>query len=172
MIKIFVYLFITVVFLQAFGFGAVWNWFLYVRQADGGNIIKWHCMFLPNKGFAFVNYLITACFTANVVELLRVGDLICYVVRMARAKSPAEEAHAKAHLTMEFKYGHQYAWIMLMLSTAIMFSISCPLIALAGLLHISVKHFTDRYCNSRFLFLQKLPTRYILQERAFFFTRI
>ncbi len=52
--------------------------------------IRWMCMFLPDNGAFFVNYIITSAFIGAVIELLRLADLVFYIYIILTAKSTAE----------------------------------------------------------------------------------
>ena len=45
------------------------------------------CVFLPNNGAFFIGYIITSAFIGSVVKLLRVSELLLYMVRRFRAKT-------------------------------------------------------------------------------------
>jgi hypothetical protein len=48
------------------------------------------CVFLPDNGAFFVNYIITSTFIGAAIELLRLADLVSYIYIIATAKSSAE----------------------------------------------------------------------------------
>ena len=48
------------------------------------------CVFLPDNGAFFVNYIITSAFIGAAFELLRLADLILYIFMIVKAKSMAE----------------------------------------------------------------------------------
>ncbi len=45
----------------------------------------------------------------------------------------------------EFRFGEQYARMMLLFCMTIMFSVSCPLITPFGTLYFITKHYVDRH---------------------------
>lgn len=53
------------------------------------------CVFLPDQGAFFVNYVIASAFVGNGMELLRLPGLILYTIRMIMAKSTAERKNIK-----------------------------------------------------------------------------
>lgn len=53
------------------------------------------CVFLPNQGAFFVNYVIAAALVGSGMELLRLPGLLLYTIRMALARSSAERKYVK-----------------------------------------------------------------------------
>ena len=53
------------------------------------------CVFLPDNGAFFVNYVITSSLIGTAMELLRIPGLIVYATRLCFAKSEPERLHIK-----------------------------------------------------------------------------
>lgn len=53
------------------------------------------CVFLPDQGAFFVNYVIASAFIGNGMELLRLPGLVLYTFRMFMAKTAAERRNVK-----------------------------------------------------------------------------
>lgn len=53
------------------------------------------CVFLPDQGAFFVNYVITAGLVGSGMELLRLPGLLLYTIRMVFAGSAAERKYVK-----------------------------------------------------------------------------
>lgn len=53
------------------------------------------CVFLPDQGAFFVNYVIAAALVGSGMELLRLPGLLLYMVRLALAHTAAERKHVK-----------------------------------------------------------------------------
>lgn len=53
------------------------------------------CVFLPDQGAFFVNYVIASAFIGNGTQLLRFPGLMMYTIRMMMAKSSAERRNVK-----------------------------------------------------------------------------
>lgn len=53
------------------------------------------CVFLPDNGAFFVNYVITSSLIGTAMELLRIPSLLVYSLRLCFAKSKAERIHVK-----------------------------------------------------------------------------
>lgn len=64
------------------------------------------CVFLPDQGAFFVNYVIASAFIGNGMELLRLPGLILYTIRMIMAKSTAERKNIKQVLEPLLKRGN------------------------------------------------------------------
>ena len=43
---------------------------------------RWECIFLPDSGAFFVNYVITAALVGSGLELIRFPDMFCYFVQV------------------------------------------------------------------------------------------
>lgn len=57
--------------------------------------VVFRCVFLPDNGAFFVNYVITSSLIGTAMELLRIPALTVYAVRLCFAKSQAERIHVK-----------------------------------------------------------------------------
>jgi hypothetical protein len=53
------------------------------------------CVFLPDQGAFFVNYVIASAFIGNGMELLRLPGLVLYTFRMIMAKTAADRRNVK-----------------------------------------------------------------------------
>lgn len=60
------------------------------------------CVFLPDNGAFFVNYVITSSLIGTAMELLRIPALTVYSLRLCFAKSQAERIHVKRVLGEAF----------------------------------------------------------------------
>lgn len=105
----------------------------------------WKCLFLPDKGAFFVNYVITSAFIGSALELIRFPELFLYAIRLALSRSQAESLSARKLILWEFPFGVHYAWMLVIFATMVVYSLSCPLITPFGLLYMIMKHFVDRY---------------------------
>uniref|UniRef100_A0A8C6PN84 Transmembrane protein 63C n=1 Tax=Nothobranchius furzeri TaxID=105023 RepID=A0A8C6PN84_NOTFU len=103
------------------------------------------CVFLPDNGAFFVNYVITSSLIGTSMELLRIPALTVYALRLCFAKSQAERIHVKRSQAYEFQFGLEYAWTMCIFAVSMTYSITCPIIAPFGLLYVILKHMVDRY---------------------------
>lgn len=53
------------------------------------------CVFLPDNGAFFVNYVIASAFIGNAMDLLRIPGLLMYMTRLCLARSAAERRNVK-----------------------------------------------------------------------------
>ncbi|XP_042299372.1 calcium permeable stress-gated cation channel 1 [Sceloporus undulatus] len=113
----------------------------FVDQAD----IKFQCVFLPDNGAFFVNYVVTSSLIGTAMELLRIPGLIVYATRLCFAKSEPERLHIKRNQAYEFQFGLEYAWTCCIFAVVMTYSITCPIIVPFGLLYMLLKHMVDRY---------------------------
>ncbi|XP_059501705.1 CSC1-like protein 2 [Stegostoma tigrinum] len=107
--------------------------------------IRFECVFLPDQGAFFVNYVIASAFVGNSMALLRLPSLLLYSLRMLMAKSAAERKVVKQHQAYEFEFGVNYAWMLCVFTVVVAYSITCPTIVPFGLIYILLKHLVDRY---------------------------
>ncbi|XP_066584176.1 calcium permeable stress-gated cation channel 1 [Prorops nasuta] len=111
----------------------------------GNNTERWECVFLPDQGALFVNYVITAALLGTGLELVRFPELALYTFRLCIARSRAERIHVRKAVLWEFPLGAHYAWLLLVFTMTTVYSLACPLITPFGLLYLVVKHLVDRH---------------------------
>uniref|UniRef100_A0A8C6VW79 Transmembrane protein 63C n=1 Tax=Nothobranchius furzeri TaxID=105023 RepID=A0A8C6VW79_NOTFU len=142
--KCFLLLVFMVIILPSLGLSSLdlfFAWLFDVNFLDEKEI-KFQCVFLPDNGAFFVNYVITSSLIGTSMELLRIPALTVYALRLCFAKSQAERIHSQAY---EFQFGLEYAWTMCIFAVSMTYSITCPIIAPFGLLYVILKHMVDRY---------------------------
>ncbi len=105
----------------------------------------WSCIFLPDNGAFFVNYVITSALVGTALELMRFSELFMYAARMAFARSVAETPYVRRANLYEFMFGFNYSWMLLIFSLTAAYAVVCPLITPFGLFYMIVKHGVDRY---------------------------
>uniref|UniRef100_A0A8C6QLH4 Transmembrane protein 63c n=1 Tax=Nannospalax galili TaxID=1026970 RepID=A0A8C6QLH4_NANGA len=145
--KCYIFLVFMVVILPSMGLTSL-NVFLrwlfdiyYLEHAT----IRFQCVFLPDNGAFFVNYVITAALLGTGMELMRVGSLFMYSTRLFFSRSEPERVHIRKSQAMDFQFGREYAWMLNVFSVVMAYSITCPIIVPFGLLYLCMKHLTDRY---------------------------
>uniref|UniRef100_A0A4W5P5C6 Transmembrane protein 63B n=1 Tax=Hucho hucho TaxID=62062 RepID=A0A4W5P5C6_9TELE len=109
------------------------------------NYVLKACVFLPDNGAFFVNYVIASAFIGNAMDLLRIPGLLMYMIRLSLARSSAERRNVKRHQAFEFQFGAAYAWMMSVFTVVMTYSITCPIIVPFGLMYMLLKHLVDRY---------------------------
>uniref|UniRef100_A0A8B9HHY9 Transmembrane protein 63B n=1 Tax=Astyanax mexicanus TaxID=7994 RepID=A0A8B9HHY9_ASTMX len=107
--------------------------------------VRFECVFLPDNGAFFVNYVIASAFIGNAMDLLRIPGLLMYMIRLLLARSAAERRNVKKHQAYEFQFGAAYAWLMNVFTVVMTYSITCPIIVPFGLMYMLLKHLVDRY---------------------------
>ncbi|XP_076017846.1 osmosensitive cation channel TMEM63C [Genypterus blacodes] len=145
--KCFLLLVFMVIILPSLGLSSLdlfFTWLLDIHFLDDTDI-KFQCVFLPDNGAFFVNYVITSSLIGTGMELLRIPALTVYAVRLCCARSQAERIHVKRSQAYEFQFGLEYAWTMCIFAVSMTYSITCPIITPFGLLYVILKHMVDRY---------------------------
>ncbi|KAL5474551.1 hypothetical protein EMCRGX_G026512 [Ephydatia muelleri] len=104
------------------------------------------CIFLPGNGAFFVSYVITSALVGTGFELIRIPELLEYIVRRMFARTTVQKKKAMEKIAeYSFAYGVQYAWNVVMFAMVMTYSLTAPLIVPAGLLYFVVKLYVDRY---------------------------
>ncbi|KAJ6666847.1 hypothetical protein lerEdw1_018849 [Lerista edwardsae] len=144
--KIFFFLIFMVLILPSLGLTSLAFFFrwLFDRESNDSRL-RLECVFLPDQGAFFVNYVIASTFIGNAMELLRLPGLILYTIRMIWAKSIAERKNIKQHQAYEYEFGSMYAWMLCVFTVVMAYSITCPVIVPFGLIYLLMKHTVDRY---------------------------
>ena len=146
MFKVYVFLLCMVVILPSLALTSLDALFEITIRGDFQSISdRMGCVFLPNSGAFFVNYVITAALIGTALELVRLPELFVYGIRMCYTKNEGERLLVKKEAVVEFPFGIQYAWMIAIYSIIIIYSIACPLVVPFGLLYLVLKHFVDRY---------------------------
>ncbi|KAG3260627.1 osmosensitive cation channel TMEM63C [Ictidomys tridecemlineatus] len=145
--KCYVFLVFMVVILPSMGLTSLdvfFRWLFDIYYLEHATI-RFQCVFLPDNGAFFVNYVITAALLGTGMELLRLGSLFMYSTRLFFSRSEPERAHIRKNQAMDFQFGREYAWMLNVFSVVMAYSITCPIIVPFGLLYLCMKHLTDRY---------------------------
>jgi len=140
--KTFWYLLFMVIILPTFGFTSSKAYIDFLLK---NNNLNWECIFLPDSGAFFVNYVITAAVIGSGLELIRFPELFWYLIQICLSRSKADTPAIRKAIRYEFRFGEQYARMMLIFAMVVMFSISCPLITPFGCLYFLLKHLVDRH---------------------------
>ena len=145
MTKTFGYLLFMIMILPSLGLisaSAFVEWSLSIANDTAP---KFGCIFLPDRGAFFVNYIITMCFIGTALELIRFPDLIMYIYKILTARSEAETPHIRKSIVIEFVFGIHYSWTILVFTMATVYSLACPLITPFALLYLILKNFNDKH---------------------------
>ncbi|XP_041716383.1 CSC1-like protein 1 isoform X1 [Coregonus clupeaformis] len=155
--KLYIFLLFMVLILPSLGLTslAVFFRWLFDKEFLADGKLRFECVFLPDQGAFFVNYVITAGLVGSGMELLRLPGLLLYTIRMALARSAAERKYVKQNQAYEFEYGAMYGWTLCVFTVIMAYSIICPVIVPFGLLYLMLKHLVDKHN----LYFAYLPAR-------------
>ncbi|KAM9704325.1 CSC1-like protein 1 [Menidia menidia] len=155
--KLYFFLLFMVLILPSLGLTslAVFFRWLFDKEFLSGGKLRFECVFLPDQGAFFVNYVIAAGLVGSGMELLRLPGLLLYTIRLMLARSAAERKYVKQNQAYEFEYGAMYGWTLCVFTVIMAYSIICPIIVPFGLLYMLLKHMVDRHN----LYFAYLPTR-------------
>ncbi|XP_036405585.1 CSC1-like protein 1 [Megalops cyprinoides] len=155
--KLYIFLLFMVLILPSLGLTSLdvfFRWLFDTKFLSDGKL-RFECVFLPDQGAFFVNYVIAAALVGSGMELLRLPGLLLYTVRMALARSAAERKYVKQSQAYEFEYGAMYGWTLCVFTVIMAYSITCPVIVPFGLLYVMLKHLVDKHN----LYFAYLPAR-------------
>ncbi|XP_038582787.1 CSC1-like protein 1 [Micropterus salmoides] len=155
--KLYFFLLFMVLILPSLGLTSLdvfFRWLFDKKFLSSGKL-RFECVFLPDQGAFFVNYVITAALVGSGMELLRLPGLLIYTIRMVLARSAAERKYVKQNQAYEFEYGAMYGWNLCVFTVIMAYSITCPIITPFGLLYMMLKHMVDKHN----LFFAYLPAR-------------
>ncbi|XP_033988915.1 LOW QUALITY PROTEIN: CSC1-like protein 2 [Trematomus bernacchii] len=145
--KCYTFLIFMVLLLPSLGLSSLdvfFRWLFDKKFLDDAKV-RFECVFLPDNGAFFVNYVIASAFIGNAMDLLRIPGLLMYMIRLCLARSAADRRNVKRHQAYEFQFGAAYAWMMNVFTVVMAYSITCPIIVPFGLMYMLLKHLVDRY---------------------------
>ncbi|KAI2658102.1 CSC1-like protein 2 [Labeo rohita] len=145
--KCYTFLIFMVLLLPSLGLSSLdvfFRWLFDKKFLDEAKV-RFECVFLPDNGAFFVNYVIASAFIGNAMDLLRIPYFLMYMIRLCLARSAAERRNVKKHQAYEFQFGAAYAWMMNVFTVVMTYSITCPIIVPFGLMYMLLKHLVDRY---------------------------
>ncbi|TRY76367.1 hypothetical protein TCAL_11352 [Tigriopus californicus] len=146
--KVYFYLLFMVLILPSIGLTslrAMLEFFIHSQSDPDENMLKWSCIFLPDNGAFFVNYVITSALVGTALELMRFSELFMYAIRLMFTRSVAETPSARKANLLEFPFGFNYGWMLLIFALTSAYAVVCPLITPFGLFYMIMKHGVDRY---------------------------
>uniref|UniRef100_UPI0037E8B643 CSC1-like protein 1 n=1 Tax=Semicossyphus pulcher TaxID=241346 RepID=UPI0037E8B643 len=152
--KLYFFLLFMVLILPSLGLTSLalfFRWLFDQKFLTAGKL-RFECVFLPDQGAFFVNYVITAALVGSGMDLLRLPGLLLYIIRMVFARSAAERKYVKQNQAYEFEYGALYGWNLCVFTVIMAYSIICPIIVPFGLLYMMLKHLVDKH-NMYFAYL-------------------
>lgn len=144
MMKTFIFLLMMTLILPSLGLTSVQAFVEWTFQPENSTY-RWECIFLPDKGAFFVNYVITSAFIGTALELIRFPELFMYAWYLCLTKSKAEKASVQKAILLEFPFGVHYAWTLVVFTITTVYSVACPLITPFGMVYLLFKHFGDKH---------------------------
>lgn len=144
MTKAFGYLLFMILILPSLGLTSAQtfiDWTIHYQNES----YRWECIFLPDRGAFFVNYIITTAFIGTALELIRLPELLYYLWMLCTAKSQAETPHIRKSIVDVFPFGVHYAWMLMVFTMSVVYSLASPLIMPFAMVYILLKHFNDRH---------------------------
>ncbi|KAJ3606815.1 hypothetical protein NHX12_026334 [Muraenolepis orangiensis] len=154
--KLYIFLLFMVLILPSLGLTslAVFIRWLFDQHFLIEGKLRFECVFLPDQGAFFVNYVIAAALLGSGMDLLRLPGLLLYTIRMMLARSAAERKYVKQNQAYSFEYGAMYSRMLCVFTVVMSYSITCPMITPFGLLYLILKHLVDKHN----LYFTNLPT--------------
>ncbi|XP_025782065.1 CSC1-like protein 1 [Puma concolor] len=133
MSKVYIFLIFMVLILPSLGLTSLDFFFRWLFDKTSSEAsIRLECVFLPDQGAFFVNYVIASAFIGNGMELLRLPGLVLYTCRMVVAKTAADRRNIKQNQAFQYEFGAMYAWMLCVFTVIMAYSITCPIIAPFG----------------------------------------
>ncbi|XP_015930411.3 CSC1-like protein 2 isoform X1 [Parasteatoda tepidariorum] len=143
--KTVIFLILTVVICPSLGLTSL-NALIHFTISNYKEFDKWKCIFLPDNGAFFSDYVMTSAFIGTTIQLLRISDLLYCLLSALMANSEAEKiAIRKNYSPWEFSFGVQYSYALMIFSLTVFFSIFCPIISVFGLIYFILQNLVNRY---------------------------
>ncbi|XP_062391086.1 CSC1-like protein 1 [Sardina pilchardus] len=117
---------------------------VYALLAGNENEIKirFECMFMPDQGAFFVNYVIAAALSGAAMELIWFPLTLLY--KISRARIAGEREYIKEQ-SYRFPFGAMYAWYLCVFTVIMAYSVTCPLIVPVGCVYLVLKYLVDKH---------------------------
>ncbi|XP_065299902.1 calcium permeable stress-gated cation channel 1-like isoform X3 [Dermacentor albipictus] len=157
--KIFIFLLFMVLILPSLGLPSAEVLVSWVLKPTNETHL-WKCLYLPDSGAFFINYVVTSSFVGTTMELIRFPQLCLFILYTFMSRSKAETFAVQRASLFEFHFGVHYAWYLLIFAITMIYSLSCPLIVPFGLVYLCFKHSVDRY-NIYFVYTPSKTNKYI-----------
>lgn len=160
--KIYLFLVLMVIIMPSIGMSSA--------QTLLSSDIKLQCLFPADNGAYFINYVVSSTFLSTLLELIKPVDILSYCFIYLTGRSQADYEGGRQCISREFSVSMQHTGVLLIFSAVMTYSISCPLIAPAGLLYLLVKHSVDHYQLFYTYFTKKVDKN--LQNTISIFVRV
>ena len=117
--KTFWYLLFMVIFLPTFGFTTAQASIEFLWNTNKNDTYRWECIFLPDSGAFFVNYVTTAALVGAGLELIRFPDLFWYFIQICWSRSRAENPAIQRNIRYEFRFGEYLIFVIMKLVSTV-----------------------------------------------------
>ncbi|GIX91798.1 CSC1-like protein 2 [Caerostris darwini] len=134
--KTVVFLILTVVILPSLGINSLSGFFSETVLGRNGKF-DWSCLFFPDNGAFFVEYIFTSTFIGTPVQLIRLPDIFVCTWQLLTAKSEVERLSIRRGVIWDFNFGIQYSHSLLIFYMVTFFSLQCPVISIAGWINVT-----------------------------------
>ncbi|KAL7677616.1 hypothetical protein ACOME3_003852 [Neoechinorhynchus agilis] len=146
--KSYFFVLLTVLIIPSLGLMSITGflrWLFQIDYNEDGFKFQWQCIFLPDNGAFYVNYLITSALMTSVNNLLGLANTLGLWISQLMAES-APMRHAFYQLyTTPFSYNGSYARLLVNLCIVTTYGVICPLVTPVGLLFFISNYYTDKY---------------------------
>ncbi|XP_008311944.1 CSC1-like protein 1 [Cynoglossus semilaevis] len=162
--KLYFFLIFMVLILPSLGLSSISVFFRWLldQKFVADLKVRFECVFLPNQGAFFVNYVVAAALVGSGMELLRITQLLSYHIRLMLAGSDAGRKYIKENHAYIFSYGSAYGWTLCVFTVVMAYSVTCPVIVPCGLLYMLVRHLVDKF-NLYYAYRQGCHSRKVHQ---------
>lgn len=137
--KNYLFLVLMILILPSIGMNSAQSFFF------NGSDIETACLFPTDHGSYYINFVLTSIFLSTMLDLIRPVEIISYYFITLTGRSIADFEDGRQFLEREFSVGMQHTNVLLIFSTVMTYTISCPLIAPAGLMFLVIKHLVDHH---------------------------
>ncbi|KJE91767.1 hypothetical protein CAOG_02857 [Capsaspora owczarzaki ATCC 30864] len=143
--KTFAYLVMSILILPGFLLTSA-DAFIEITLGKNESLVdKFECVFLPDNGALFVNYLLMASLLGIPIAMLNLLPLLVFKYRVWRAVTASELARAQRAKKQTFSYGEEYARLAAIFCIVLVFSTTCPIITVIGVVYFGLKYLSDKY---------------------------
>ncbi|XP_062393469.1 CSC1-like protein 2 [Sardina pilchardus] len=162
--KLYIFLLLMVLILPSLGITSLDVVHLLFDGSFKGRI-KLECVFLPDQGAFFVNYVITSALSGAAMELLWLPlmDKPCGCFMNVLMSVCTVHVCFQKYQEYRFPYGAMYAWNLCVFTVIMAYSITCPVIVPVGLVYLILKHLVDKH-NLRYARKNPYPDRQVHLE--------
>ncbi|GBM79445.1 CSC1-like protein 1 [Araneus ventricosus] len=142
--KTVVFLIFTVVILPSLGLTSLSSFFRWSLMNEDQQF-DWSCIFFPDNGAFFVEYVLTSTFIGTTMQLIRLPDVLLCSWQLLTARSEVERLSIRRGVIWDFSFGIEYSHSLLIFFVVTFFSLECPIISLPGMAYFFIKYQVNRY---------------------------